>query len=56
MMEQTGVDGVMIGRAAIGNPWIFDELRCLWTRRTYHPPTVAERRAVILEHATPCYD
>ena len=27
MFERTGVDGIMIGRAAIGNPWIFERLR-----------------------------
>lgn len=27
MMEQTGVDGVMVGRAAQGNPWVFTEIR-----------------------------
>ena len=27
MMEQTGCDGVMIGRSAIGNPWIFEQVR-----------------------------
>lgn len=26
MFEQTGVDGIMIGRAALGNPWIFQEI------------------------------
>ena len=26
MIEKTGVDGIMIGRAALGNPWIFDEI------------------------------
>ena len=26
MFEQTGVDGIMIGRAALGNPWIFEEI------------------------------
>ena len=26
MFEQTGVDGIMIGRATLGNPWIFEEI------------------------------
>jgi tRNA-dihydrouridine synthase len=50
MIEQTGVDGVMVARAAIGNPWIFDEINHLWTGAPYTPPTVKERRAVIEEH------
>lgn len=41
LAQQTGVDGVLIGRAAIGNPWVF----------TSHPPTVAQKAAVALEHA-----
>jgi tRNA-dihydrouridine synthase B len=50
MMAQTGVDGVMIARAAIGNPWIFDEIHHLWADRPYTPPSTAERRAIIAEH------
>lgn len=50
MMQQTGVDGVMVARAAIGNPWIFDEIHHLWTDQSYTPPSAAERRTVIAEH------
>ncbi|MCX6996324.1 MAG: tRNA-dihydrouridine synthase [Kiritimatiellaeota bacterium] len=50
MLRQTGVAGVMIGRAAIGNPWIFDETACLLSGRPYAPPPAAERCAVLLEH------
>ena len=46
-----GVDGVMIGRAAIGYPWIFREIRhYLQTGRLHPPPTVEERLAVCRGH------
>jgi nifR3 family TIM-barrel protein len=50
MMAQTGVDGVMVARAAIGNPWVFDEIHHLWTGAPYTPPSAQERRAIIEEH------
>ena len=46
-----GVDGIMIGRAAIGYPWIFREIRhYLSTGELLAPPTVEERVAVIRKH------
>ncbi|WP_109695728.1 tRNA dihydrouridine synthase DusB [Chitinophaga deserti] len=46
-----GVDGIMIGRAAIGYPWIFNEIKhFMATGRHMPPPTVAERVAVCKEH------
>jgi len=56
MMEQTGVDAVMIGQAALGNPWIFEQTYCLWSGRPYSPPTAAERKAVIAEHLNRLHD
>jgi tRNA-dihydrouridine synthase B len=51
MLDETGCRGVMIGRAAQGNPWIFREILETWaTGRTPSPPTPAERRAVIVRH------
>lgn len=50
MLEQTGVDGVLIGRAAIGNPWIFREARRLLERDTQPPHSPAEHCEVIREH------
>ena len=50
MMEETGVDGAMIGRAAVGNPWIFDEVRCLFSGEACEPHAPAEHRAVIERH------
>jgi len=49
-INQYGVDGVMIGQAAIGNPWIFEECLCRWTGQPFTPPTNRERFKVITEH------
>ena len=44
MFEETGVDGVMIGRGAIGNPWIFRQTRhYLDTGELLPDPTIEER-------------
>ncbi len=51
LLDQTGCDGVMVGRAAQGNPWIFREiLHYLKTGEILPPPTIEERCAKALEH------
>jgi nifR3 family TIM-barrel protein len=46
-----GVDGLMIGRAAIGNPWIFQHIRhYLETGETMQHPSVAERALLCKRH------
>ncbi len=46
-----GVDGIMIGRAAIGYPWIFREIKHYFkTGEILPPPTVEERVAAAKEH------
>ena len=45
MLQQTGCDGIMIGRGAMGNPWIFSEIRADLEGKPYTPPTEAERIA-----------
>ncbi len=47
MIESTGVDGVMIGRAAIGNPWIFKEVKAC---SSGFSRSVLERRDMMAEH------
>ena len=52
MFEETGCDGLMIARAAQGNPWIFREvIRFLETGEEMLPPAPEERLEVILRHA-----
>ncbi|HPI00169.1 MAG TPA: tRNA-dihydrouridine synthase, partial [Chitinophagaceae bacterium] len=46
-----GVDGIMIGRAAIGYPWIFKEIKhYVQTGEILDPPTIEERIAVCKKH------
>jgi nifR3 family TIM-barrel protein len=46
-----GVDGIMIGRGAIGHPWIFREIKhYLATGETMMPPTVEERVLAARKH------
>ncbi len=49
--EETGCDGVMIGRGAIDHPWIFREARhFVRTGELLPPPDLDERLRVLLEH------
>ncbi len=46
-----GVDGVMIGRASIGYPWIFNEIKhFIRTGQHLAPPTIADRVVVCQQH------
>lgn len=52
MLEKTGCDGVMIGRAARGNPWLFGRIAAyLDDGRTLPAPSVEEKKKMILRHA-----
>lgn len=52
LLKETGCDGVMIGRAVEGNPWIFRELNHYFTAGEILPrPSVEEIREMILRHA-----
>lgn len=52
MMSETGCDGVMIGRAALGNPWLFREIAHeIRTGETLPTPTASERAAAAIRHA-----
>ncbi|MBE2293245.1 MAG: tRNA dihydrouridine synthase DusB [Xanthomonadaceae bacterium] len=51
VLQHTGADAVMVGRAAQGRPWIFREIaHYLASGELPPPPTVAEVRAILLDH------
>ena len=57
VMAATGADGVMIGRASYGNPWIFSEVSAaLGFAERAVKPDFAERRRVILMHMRRHFD
>ena len=51
MFDRYGVDGIMIGRAAVGRPWIFRDIRhYLNTGELLSEPTVKEKADLALYH------
>ncbi|WP_166257437.1 tRNA dihydrouridine synthase DusB [Marinobacter salicampi] len=51
VLDHTGADGLLIGRAAQGSPWIFREiLHFLETGRTLEPPSLDEVEKILDEH------
>lgn len=50
MLLQTGCDGVMIARGALGNPWIFRDALGLLAGKAPHPPFPEERYAIAVRH------
>lgn len=50
LWSETACDGVMIGRAAVKNPWIFRQIAALRAGRPVEVPSLEERRTLILHH------
>ena len=51
MISKTGVDGVTVARGAIGNPWIFQQVRAIADDQPLpDPPSLWEQREIIREH------
>jgi tRNA-dihydrouridine synthase B len=50
MLRETGAAGVMIGRGALGNPWIFEQTLGLARHGSHRTPTPEERLATIEHH------
>jgi nifR3 family TIM-barrel protein len=50
MLTETGCDGVMIGRAALTNPWIFRQTEAHLAGHSFRQATMAERRDQVRRH------
>ena len=50
MAEQTGCDGIMIARGALGNPYVFQEVKAAFAGVPYTPPSNAERLDLAIAH------
>jgi len=56
VLQKTGADAVMIGRAAQGKPWIFQEISHYLEKKTHRPsPTIPETKNILLEHLASLY-
>ena len=49
-LRSTGIDAVAIACGAIGNPWIFNDIRCLLKGETATQPDMMEQGSVMLDH------
>jgi len=57
VLRATGADGIMLGRAALGNPWIFREINhFLQTGEQLARPGIDDIRQVVLQHLNGLYE
>lgn len=50
MRNRYGIDGILIGRAAIGNPWIFEQVKAGFTGQEIRMPDLRERVTICRKH------
>jgi tRNA-dihydrouridine synthase len=50
MLDETGCDGVMVGRAAVSNPWLIQQCAAHLAGRTPPEPDLAAKRALVTRH------
>ena len=50
ILKETGVAAVMPGRGLLGNPWIVPEILSIFSRHSYSPPILQQKKDICLEH------
>jgi tRNA-dihydrouridine synthase len=50
MLEISGCDGIAIGRGALGNPWIYKNIRAVLAGHEPQEPSLEEKKRVAMEH------
>jgi len=50
-LQVTGADAIAIGRGALGNPWVFDQIHYYLAKEPWTPPAIKERLATARQHA-----
>ena len=49
-LNESGVDGLLIGRGAMGNPWLFREIKARLAGEDFTPPSIDDRINTALRH------
>ena len=49
ILDHTGADSLMVGRGALGNPFIFGEIKAIFNKETYTPPTIFEKIEIAMK-------
>lgn len=50
MLNETGCDFLMIGRGALGNPWVFSAVNAFFDGKSFECPDINEKMAVMIRH------
>lgn len=57
MLDETGCDGLLVARGALGNPWVFEQMKTfLKNKKIIKKPEIGEIADVMIEHMNSCID